>query len=77
MNSGDTAWILTSTVFILFMTLPGIAMFYGGLMHSRSVLSVMMQCFAITSISTLLWLYIGYPLAFGESVGGVTWLTES
>lgn len=71
MNSGDTAWILTSTVFILFMTLPGIAMFYGGLMHSRSVLSVMMQCFAITSISTLLWLYIGYPLAFGESVGGV------
>ena len=71
MNSGDTAWILTSTIFVLFMTLPGIAMFYGGLMHSRSVLSVMMQCFSITSISTLLWLYIGYPLAFGESVGGV------
>ena len=71
MNSGDTAWILTSTVFVLFMTLPGVAMFYGGLMHARSVLSVMMQCFAITSISTLLWLYIGYALAFGESVGGV------
>ena len=71
MNSGDTAWILTSTVFVLFMTLPGIAMFYGGLMHSRSVLSVMMQCFSITSISTLLWLYIGYALAFGDSVGGV------
>ena len=71
MNSGDTAWILTSTIFVLFMTLPGIAMFYGGLMHSRSVLSVMMQCFSITSISTLLWLYIGYPLAFGDSVGGV------
>ena len=71
MNSGDTAWILTSTVFVLFMTLPGIAMFYGGLMHSRSVLSVMMQCFSITSISTLLWLYIGYSLAFGDSVGGV------
>ena len=71
MNSGDTAWILTSTIFVLFMTLPGIAMFYGGLMHSRSVLSVMMQCFSITSISTLLWLYIGYALAFGDSVGGV------
>lgn len=71
MNSGDTAWVLTSTIFVLFMTLPGIAMFYGGLMHSRSVLSVMMQCFSITSISTLLWLYIGYPLAFGDSVGGV------
>ena len=70
MNSGDTAWILTSTIFVLFMTLPGIAMFYGGLMHSRSVLSVMMQCFSITSISTLLWLYIGYALAFGDSVGG-------
>lgn len=71
MISGDTAWILTATVFVLFMTLPGIAMFYGGLMHSRSVLSVMMQCFAITSISTLLWLYIGYALAFGDSLGGV------
>ena len=71
MNSGDAAWVLTSTIFVLFMTLPGIAMFYGGLMHARSVLSVMMQCFAITSISTLLWLYIGYALAFGESVGGV------
>ena len=71
MNSGDTAWILTSTIFVLFMTLPGVAMFYGGLMHSRSVLSVMMQCFSITAISTLLWLYIGYALAFGDSVGGV------
>ncbi len=71
MNSGDTAWILTSTVFVLFMTLPGIAMFYGGLMHARSVLSVMMQCFSITAISTLLWLYIGYALAFGDSLGGV------
>ena len=71
MDSGDTAWVLTSTIFVLFMTLPGIAMFYGGLMHSRSVLSVMMQCFSITSISTLLWLYIGYALAFGDSVGGV------
>ena len=71
MSSGDTAWILTSTLFALFMTLPGIAMFYGGLMHSRSVLSVMMQCFSITSISTLIWLYIGYALAFGDSVGGV------
>ena len=71
MSSGDTAWVLTSTIFVLFMTLPGIAMFYGGLMHSRSVLSVMMQCFSITSISTLLWLYIGYALAFGDSMGGV------
>ncbi len=77
MSSGDTAWILTSTVFVLFMTLPGIAMFYGGLMHSRSVLSVMMQCFSITSISTLLWLYIGYTLAFGDSFGGVIGRVEN
>ena len=77
MNSGDTAWILTSTVFVLFMTLPGIAMFYGGLMHARSVLSVMMQCFSITAISTLLWLYIGYALAFGDSVGGVIGRVDS
>ncbi len=77
MNSGDAAWMLTSTLFILFMTLPGVAMFYGGLMYARSVLSVMMQCFAITSISTLLWFYIGYPLAFGDSVGGVIGSVEN
>ncbi len=77
MNSGDTALMLTATVFVLFMTLPGVAMFYGGLMHSRSVLSVMMQCFSITAISTLLWLYIGYALAFGDSVGGVIGSVEN
>ncbi len=70
-NSGDTAWMLTSTVLVLFMTIPGLSLFYAGMVRSKNVLSVMMQCFAITSLMTILWVLFGYSLAFGE--GGAFW----
>jgi len=63
-NSGDTAWLLTATVLVLFMTIPGLALFYGGLVRSRNVLSVLMQCFALTGLITILWVICGYSLAF-------------
>ena len=63
-DSGDTAWILTSTALVLFMTLPGLALFYGGLTRSRNVLSVLMQCFVIAAIASIIWLICGYSLAF-------------
>ncbi|KHF25481.1 ammonium transporter AmtB2 [Solemya velum gill symbiont] len=65
-NSANTSWILTSTALVLFMTLPGLALFYGGLARTKNVLSVLMQCFSIAGISSILWLVIGYSLAFGE-----------
>jgi len=65
MSGGNTAWILTSTALVLFMTLPGLALFYGGLVRSKNVLSVLMQCFAIGGVSSILWLLVGYSLAFG------------
>ena len=63
-DSGDTAWMLTATALVLFMTLPGLALFYAGLVRSKNVLSVMMQCFAITALVSLLWVVYGYSLAF-------------
>jgi len=72
-NSGDTAWILTSTALVLFMTLPGLALFYGGLVRTQNVLSVLMQCFAICCIVSVLWVIYGYSLAFsgdGPVIGG-------
>ncbi len=65
-DTGDTAWILTSTALVLFMTLPGLALFYGGLTRSRNVLSVLMQCFVIAGISSIVWLVAGYSLAFTD-----------
>lgn len=65
-DSGNTAWILTSTALVLFMTLPGLALFYGGLVRSKNVLTVLMQCFAIACIASILWLLFGYSIAFGE-----------
>ncbi len=65
-NGADTAWILTSTALVLFMTLPGLALFYGGLVRTRNVLSVLMHCFAIAGVSSILWLLFGYSLAFGQ-----------
>lgn len=64
LNSGDTAWMLTSTVLVLFMTIPGLALFYGGMVRSKNILSVLMQCFAITGLMTVLWTVYGYSLAF-------------
>jgi Amt family ammonium transporter len=66
LNVGDTAWILTSTALVLFMTIPGLALFYAGLVRSKNVLSVLMQCFAITCLVSLLWFVYGYGLAFGD-----------
>lgn len=66
MNGADTAWIMTTTALVLFMTLPGLAMFYAGLVRSRNVLSVLMQCFSIAGVASLLWFIAGYSLAFGE-----------
>ncbi len=65
-NSGDGAWMLTSTALVLFMTLPGLALFYGGLVRSKNVLSILMQCFALTCLVTLLWVVAGYGLAYGD-----------
>jgi Amt family ammonium transporter len=65
-NSGDTAWILTSTALVLFMTLPGLALFYGGLVRSKNVLSVLMQCFSIAAFVSVAWFVAGYSLAFSE-----------
>lgn len=67
LNQANTAWIITATALVLFMTLPGLALFYGGLVRSKNVLSVLMQCFAIACIASLLWVIVGYGLAFGES----------
>ena len=64
LNSGDTAWILTSTALVLFMTLPGLALFYGGLVRSKNVLSVLMQCFSIACLISICWVVYGYSLAF-------------
>lgn len=71
MDSGDTAWILTSTALVLFMTLPGLALFYAGLVRSKNVLSVLMQCFSVACVASLVWLVIGYSIAFGE--GNAIW----
>ena len=64
LDSGDTAWMLVSVALVLFMTIPGLALFYGGLVRSKNVLSVLMQCFAVTALITILWVFFGYSLAF-------------
>ena len=65
-DSGDTAWILTSTALVLFMTLPGLALFYGGLVRAKNVLSILMQCFVIACVVSILWVVYGYSLSFGD-----------
>ena len=66
LDSGDTAWMLTATALVLFMTIPGLSLFYGGMVRAKNALSVMMQCFAITCLMTVLWALYVYSLAFGE-----------
>ncbi|MES9945807.1 MAG: ammonium transporter [Candidatus Thiodiazotropha sp.] len=73
LNGANTGWIMASTALVLFMTLPGLAMFYGGLVRAKNVLSVLMQCFAIAGIVSILWLIAGYSLAFGE---GNAWIGD-
>ncbi len=73
-DTGDTAWMLTSTALVLFMTLPGLALFYGGLVQSRNVLSVLVHCMAIASGVSLIWFIVAYSLAFGDGgslIGGL------
>ncbi|TAM10790.1 MAG: ammonium transporter [Nevskiaceae bacterium] len=70
-NSGDTAWMLVSTALVLMMTLPGLALFYAGMVRAKNVLSVMMQCFAITSLVTILWVVYAYSWALTPAAGGV------
>ncbi len=74
LDTGNTAWILTSTALVLFMTLPGLALFYGGLVKSKNILSVLMQCIAVACLASVIWLAVGYSLAFAEGsqwVGGL------
>jgi Amt family ammonium transporter len=66
LDPANTAWMLTASVLVLFMTLPGLALFYGGLVRAKNVLSVLMQCFAITCVVTLAWVVAGYSIAFGD-----------
>lgn len=68
-DTGATAWLLTATALVLLMTLPGLALFYGGLVRTRNVLSVLMQCFALCCVISLLWVAFGYSLAFSEGNG--------
>ena len=70
LSGGDTAWIITATALVLFMTMPGLALFYGGLVRSKNVLSVLMQCFTICCMASIVWLVVGYSIAFG---GGNAW----
>jgi len=74
-NSGDTAWMLTATALVLFMTIPGLALFYAGMVRAKNVLSVLMSCFAITCLATVIWVLWGYSIAFGgegEYWGGLS-----
>ncbi|MGE4219146.1 MAG: ammonium transporter [Alphaproteobacteria bacterium] len=73
-DGAATAWVLTSTALVLFMTLPGLALFYGGLVGSRNVLSVLMHCFAIACLASVLWLLCGYGLAFGDGGSMQAWI---
>ncbi|MDQ6997040.1 MAG: ammonia channel protein, partial [Mariprofundus sp.] len=66
LNSGDTAWMITATALVLLMTLPGLALFYGGMVRKKNVLSMCMQTIAIASLMSVLWVVLGYSLAFGE-----------
>ncbi len=74
LNGANTAWILTSTALVLFMTIPGLSLFYGGLVRSKNALSVLMQCFAITCMASLIWFAFGYSLAFGDGGSMNAWI---
>jgi Amt family ammonium transporter len=69
-DSGDTAWLLVSAALVLLMTLPGLALFYGGLVRAKNMLSVLLQIGAVASVASLLWIVAGYTLAFGDATGG-------
>src|SRR5918994_3810307 len=66
LSEGDTAWIITATALVLFMTLPGLSLFYGGVVRSKNLLSVLMHCFSICCLVSVLWLGVGYSLGFAR-----------
>src|SRR3989338_3010740 len=74
LNPANTAWLLTSSVLVLFMTIPGLALFYGGLVRTKNVLSILMQCFAITCMVSVVWVLFAYSLAFGDGGASNAWL---
>jgi Amt family ammonium transporter len=74
LDHGDTAWLLAASALVLFMCLPGLAMFYGGFLHRKNVLSILAQCFAVACVASLIWLFIGFPLAFGPDTNCNQWL---
>jgi len=74
LNTANTAWLLTSSVLVLFMTIPGLALFYGGLVRTKNVLSVLMQCFAITCMVSIVWVLFAYSLAFGDGGANNAWI---
>ncbi len=73
LDPANTAWMITASVLVLFMTLPGLALFYAGLVRAKNVLSVLMQCFAITCVVTLAWVVVGYSIAFGDGGSANAW----
>jgi len=73
LDAANTAWMITATVLVLFMTLPGLSLFYAGLVRTKNVLSVLMQCFAITCVVTLAWVAVGYSIAFGDGGAANAW----
>jgi len=74
LNMANTAWMLTASVLVLFMTIPGLALFYGGLVRTKNVLSILMQCFAITCMVSIVWVLFAYSLAFGDGGASNAWL---
>ena len=66
LNNGNTAWMVTATALVLFMTLPGLALFYGGLVQSKNILLVLMHCFAVACLASIIWIAVGYSLALTQ-----------
>ncbi|MCH8239876.1 MAG: ammonium transporter, partial [Proteobacteria bacterium] len=74
LSAGDTAWMLTSTALVLMMTIPGLALFYGGMVRKKNVLATVMQSFAVTCLMSVLWMIAGYSLAFSDGGGLNAWV---
>lgn len=77
LSGANTAWILSSSALVLLMTLPGLALFYGGLVRSKNVLSILMQCFSIAAIASILWFVVGYSIAFDTGNGFIGGLNKA
>ena len=73
LDPANTAWMIVASALVLFMTLPGLALFYAGLVRAKNALSVLMQCFAITCVVTLAWVVVGYSVAFGDGGSSNAW----